>query len=1019
MAPVCNVFVFICVACIHLQTCYYFHNDALPWKEAEAYCHSECDSHLVSIHSTTQQQDIAHQLDAFGNPDVWIGLNLSASAWTDGTAYDYGTTPFQFPWFMDDNPSGDGSCIEIISRSWEPEYASTWNDALCDDTQSFLCASCNFTVATSPFYLSPTRFEFQNARRYCQNHCQSDLASIHDSAQNDLAVYLAATGPRLGDYLENSNFDWQGPHNVFIGLHQLPGSTPEGTSRDYYWVDGTPFDYGNVAAFSEEGPWGCAEPDYENDEQCTVMHYTGVCNTWAWGDEALCNDLSMRFLCNSCGGSLNKYAVVHRTPQQYADAETYCETYLGTTLASIHSKYDYDSAVRLCAFANNETHVQTTGNGGCYIGLEERDVEDVFAWTDGSDFDFANDFASDLWAPDNSNQKNVDCVALSYDHGYKLDTINCRTDSMFICNLPSLLCESWNWQSVIGNHALSNCELISDALDLNDNIMIATKQWMNDNNKLMIEYTFKFMSVSDGTAGIMIFNTSEAILCDYYYIAIHPISRTLVVSRTVSANDMILVSVPITSSIVEYYVLQITIDGGNMAIVLNGDTINTINTEMKNVVLSGHIAIRNQNTKTLSKSVYVSGAMMDVSNTLRLSQYVSCADTSTSNPSYTPTWTPLSNTIALSSDPSASPSSNPTLNPISNQTPHPSSNPTLHPTLNPSASPSSNPTLNPISNQTPHPSLNPTLNPSLNPTLHPTLNPTLNPSLNPTSHPTLNPIHPAPFDPTSNPTVHSSLNPTLQPTFDPTLIPMSFDQTLNPTEMTYGASTVFLGGSLSTVLSTAGPVSANDTTSDLIAVLVVLGVCVITLCLCGAILMVLWKIYTNRQKRKWTNAMENEIKMQPNETVKFDEPVRRLSVLDEVEGVGGLEMQKTSTVKEQNEMESPQQTAGYIVDYEKEYQQYENEENQMISPLQKAGYIGDYGMVNQQYGNEQNQTVPHAQTAGYIDEHLNNVIGEYDVDVDAIDIHDEGDVANDEGDDDDDALMDGIVNDINAMETIR
>ena len=107
------------------QKNYYFVNVLLNWSMAESYCQTECNSHLLSIHSyidhvmaATKFEDVSNlnkfpeipNFDRYGLRRAWIGIHDTAQemsfSWTDGSPFDYGnetSTPGVYPW-TDDSP---------------------------------------------------------------------------------------------------------------------------------------------------------------------------------------------------------------------------------------------------------------------------------------------------------------------------------------------------------------------------------------------------------------------------------------------------------------------------------------------------------------------------------------------------------------------------------------------------------------------------------------------------------------------------------------------------------------------------------------------------------------------------------------------------------------------------------------------------------------------------------------------------------------------------------------------------
>ena len=90
-------------------------------------------------------------------------------------------------------------------------------------------------------------------------------------------------------------------------------------------------------------------------------------------------------------------------------AEEYCRDVFGTTLASIHSEYENELALRQC---NISTKIS-----GCSIGLNDKENErynnrSLWKWTDESVYNYSN------WRTGEPNEwsgfiKGEDCVILS------------------------------------------------------------------------------------------------------------------------------------------------------------------------------------------------------------------------------------------------------------------------------------------------------------------------------------------------------------------------------------------------------------------------------------------------------------------------------------------------------------------------------------------------------------------------------------------------------------------------------
>eukprot|EP01083_Nonionella_stella_P233298 822149_1 len=101
------------------------------------------------------------------------------------------------------------------------------------------CATLPFITAS--YYISYNSFTWTNAESFCQNHCNSNLASIHSDPE------LSAIQQLTNDSLISTN--------LWIGLF-------ENSSGHYHWSDNTPFDYGSDKIIPNTAIW--ASHDYDS-----------------------------------------------------------------------------------------------------------------------------------------------------------------------------------------------------------------------------------------------------------------------------------------------------------------------------------------------------------------------------------------------------------------------------------------------------------------------------------------------------------------------------------------------------------------------------------------------------------------------------------------------------------------------------------------------------------------------------------------------------------------------------------
>eukprot|EP01084_Bolivina_argentea_P314334 544451_1 len=153
----------------------FVHPDYIYWDDAELYCQQHCNSHLASIHSNEDFEQIKDRISqTIGRPPywaaryVWIGLhdkNIEGKfEWTDGSSWDYGniTNPMGiYPWNLD-NPNNFGGfqhCVAIKPSNTTNSAEDRWNDLhFTVDTRAFVCNSCTTgtpTILSEPPTLAP------------------------------------------------------------------------------------------------------------------------------------------------------------------------------------------------------------------------------------------------------------------------------------------------------------------------------------------------------------------------------------------------------------------------------------------------------------------------------------------------------------------------------------------------------------------------------------------------------------------------------------------------------------------------------------------------------------------------------------------------------------------------------------------------------------------------------------------------------------------------------------------------
>jgi len=106
------------------------------------------------------------------------------------------------------------------------------------------------------------------------------------------------------------------------------------------------------------------------------------------------------------------------TAKTFEDAETFCQDEFGTHLASIHD-------------ATQSSEIYSLSTEDAWLGLNDRDNEGKWAWTDGSDYDYTN------WKPgEPNNLGDEDCTTSSHrwSRSRKWNDFRCSSARPFMCN---------------------------------------------------------------------------------------------------------------------------------------------------------------------------------------------------------------------------------------------------------------------------------------------------------------------------------------------------------------------------------------------------------------------------------------------------------------------------------------------------------------------------------------------------------------------------------------------------------
>eukprot|EP01083_Nonionella_stella_P282289 960611_1 len=466
-----------------------------------------------------------------------------------------------------------------------------------------------FFSNTLGYWLSQNRLKWLDASTYCQQRCDSHLASIHSLTDYYEAYYLIQNESAIMRGFDNVHIKhWR----VWIGLNQPSNGS------NWQWSDGSPFNFANDTMIQQAGqfPWTPNEPTLPNNEQCVDYNAQET----GWNDNA-CDD-QFRFLCNSCEGTLDKY-ILYTDPKTYSQSLSACRDNLNTSLASVHNSDDFMSTTLL---------VDTLTVHDAWIGLRRVNDTNEWRWLDHTEFDFGHNVSGGVFPwnfaePNDAGGGNEDCV----EHNHEILRWNDRRcvpddhSNAFLCTKPSELSYANHWEV------------------FNTIKFIANKRWNERNWPLLVEYTFAVQHVWNESARVGIFVLESENICESVFIG-SPLGLSLESNR--------------------FYRLLFVMNRASTMVSCQV-FLDDVLTSTFNFTSANHyryIGIKNKNSNNIiSKSLFISGTpQYDFGDTL-----YECTSEPTLNPSLVPsiaTMTTTSIPTQVTAQP-AHPTHNPSLNP--------------------------------------------------------------------------------------------------------------------------------------------------------------------------------------------------------------------------------------------------------------------------------------------------------------------------------------------------------------------
>ena len=233
-----------------------------------------------------------------------------------------------------------------------------------------------------------------DADNYCKYQYNTSLASIHSSEENEQARILCDS---IAEY----------PYLCYIGLNDFENE--RNTSKNgWVWNDGSDYNYQN---------WYPSQPENPNEDCVDIHPHDGK---WSSTGGSTGCWYKRYFLCNLPIIEPSENYIVGLIKMSWNDANNYCQSEYGTTLASIHTAEENEEAWGLC------DRISKHEDDLCFIGLNDIDNEKAWLWSDNSVYIYEN------WADDQPNDGyGEDCTMMRI-NGW--NDYSCDNAGWFLCN---------------------------------------------------------------------------------------------------------------------------------------------------------------------------------------------------------------------------------------------------------------------------------------------------------------------------------------------------------------------------------------------------------------------------------------------------------------------------------------------------------------------------------------------------------------------------------------------------------
>ncbi|XP_071527696.1 macrophage mannose receptor 1-like isoform X2 [Panulirus ornatus] len=345
--------------------CYYVSSNDLSWTDAQAWCHDNLATELISITSEEENSFILGRISE-GSEDLWLGLEVDEDGqwrWVDGSAMNY------THWLGDLPPTTTGSskCIKIradSSASW-----GYWVDDKCDQQLRY---ACKMLLKTCPegwtyherkcYHGSGQEMSWDAARAACQGwDPEADLVSIHSFDENFFVAEVMSNAS-LGSWI-----------GLLYNLEMKQWTWSDGQDADFtLWNVGEPNNLQIdrcaeiTKSLSSDNPasWSNLACDSSRASGCELLpsHLMGCEDGW-WSHDGYCY----------------WYSHAEDTHRIFQDARWDCQV-RGGDLVSIHTQEENDFITTIVSSYNCCFHM--------WLGMSDEDHWNQIMWVDGSPLTF-------------------------------------------------------------------------------------------------------------------------------------------------------------------------------------------------------------------------------------------------------------------------------------------------------------------------------------------------------------------------------------------------------------------------------------------------------------------------------------------------------------------------------------------------------------------------------------------------------------------------------------------------------